>query len=59
MRHRDVVAVRWLVFDRSGAMIAAVKAPDDVLVHHVGPEHVWGVREDLLRIPWVYRYRLR
>lgn len=59
VRHRDVAGTRWLVFDRSGERIAEVEAPNDLVIHHVGVEHVWGVREDALGIPLVYRYRLQ
>ena len=59
VRHRDIEGARWLVFDTSGERIADVEAPDDLVIHHVGTDHVWGVWEDALDIPHVYRYRLR
>lgn len=59
VRHRDADGARWLAFDGSGARVAEVEAPDDLVIHHVGTEHVWGVREDALGVPLVYRYRLR
>ncbi len=59
VRHRDVSGARWLVLDRSGAIMAEVEAPDDLVIHHVDADHVWGVREDALDIPWVSRFRIR
>lgn len=59
VRHRDVEGARWLVLDRSGTIVAEVVAPEDLVIHHIGVEHVWGVREDPLGIPWIYRFRIR
>ena len=59
VRHRDVEGARWLVLDRSGAIVAEVEAPEDLVVHHISADHVWGVREDALGIPWASRFRIR
>ena len=59
VRHRDVEGARWLVLDRSGAIVAEVETPEDLVVHHISADHVWGVREDALGIAWISRFRIR
>ena len=59
VRHRDVEGARWLVLDRSGAITAEVETPEDLVVHHISADHVWGVREDALGIAWISRFRIR
>ena len=46
------------MFDRAGASVAEVSAPEDLDLHHLSADHAWGVREDAFGTPIVYRYAI-
>lgn len=58
VRQQDAEGVRWIVFDQTGATVAHLLAPDDLVLQHVDGEGVWGVREDQFGTPIVYRYMI-
>ena len=58
VRQQDVEGSRWVVFDRAGASVAEVSAPEDLDLHHLSADHAWGVREDAFGTPIVYRYAI-
>ncbi|WP_428104004.1 hypothetical protein [Candidatus Palauibacter sp.] len=58
VQQQDADGLRWIVFDQTGATVAEIPAPEDLVLHHIGAQNAWGVREDAFGTPVVYRYTI-
>ncbi len=52
------LTVIWNVFSEDGMLLAMVRTPADLEVMATSDEYVWGVRQDELDVPYIYRYRI-